>query len=108
MKIVAPTLTDGRYPDCPPPRGDDWTGRTAAAAPAPAELVTLSGAGEAGLACEPLPPRSRKRVRAHAPEQLDLLGTGDDDGAPLLDPVLAADGLNQSHGRGHSDLLPKF
>jgi type IV secretion system protein VirD4 len=104
----APTLTDGRYPDCPPARGDDWTGRTAAAAPAPAELVTLSGAGEAGLVCEPLPPRSRKRVRAHAPEQLDLLGTGDDDGAPLLDPVLAADGLNQSQGRGHSDLLPKF
>jgi hypothetical protein len=50
-----------------------------------------------------------------ASEQLDLLGFGDDEGQPPLDPsaplaplspVLAAHAANE--GRGSSDLLPSF
>jgi hypothetical protein len=57
----------------------------------------------------------RRRPRPIAPEQLDLLGLGDDDAAAPLDPsspltpmspVLAAHAANE--GRGGADLVPSF
>jgi type IV secretion system protein VirD4 len=114
--VAAPLLAPGSYADRPPARTDDWSGRFIAPSIAspPAGAV---GEGDGGRAQEPRPPLSRKRIRRPVPEQLDLLGLGDDDGEPPLDPlaplaplnpVVAADGINQSLGRGHSDLLPSF
>jgi hypothetical protein len=42
------------------------------------------------------------------PEQLDLLGLGDDEGAPVpLAPLSAAHAANQGSARG-DELLPSF
>jgi type IV secretion system protein VirD4 len=117
--IPAPTLSSSGYTDHPQARADDWTGLVV---PAPAQAsvsVPLGEDGSGGLQQARQPalakPRRPKRV-AH--EQLDLLGLGDDDANPVVDagaialsgplsPVVVADGVNQSSGRG-GDLMPSF
>ena len=110
-----PRLAPGRYADRPQSREDDWDGCIAVVATLPPH--DLSGeSSDGGLAQELKPLARRKRSRPVAPEQLDLLGLGDDEAetpldpaAPrsLLSPVLAAHAANE--GRGASpDLLPSF
>jgi hypothetical protein len=58
---------------------------------------------------------ARRRPKLPAPEQLDLLGLGDDDAAQIVDaaaldpvrPVMVAHAVNEGSGRG-SDLMPSF
>ena len=109
----APVLDEGRYADRPPERPCEWNGRVG--------LVTASeaaslerGAIDGGLqqAREPGLPHRARAKRAH-PDQLDLLGLGEDDDAIMsgsaiaLPPLAAAHGLNE--GRSPSqDLVPSF
>ena len=114
--IGAPVLSPGGYADRPSARADDWIGRIAPAA------VSVSASelddGSDGSLQRARDPRLAKRVKRAAPEQLDLLGLGDDDSDPALDghamdqlrplaPIVAAHGLN-NEGAGHSDQLPSF
>ena len=108
-----PALAPGAYGDRPASRADDWAGCLAAAAvPSPG---LPARAPEGGLAQELRPVARRKRPAPAAPEQLDLLGPGDDGaGTPLdpgasiapLGPVLAAHAANE--GGGSPGLLPSF
>jgi type IV secretion system protein VirD4 len=111
----APVLSPKGYADRPAARADDWTGRVAPAVMAVSAPELLDG-GDGGLqqARQPGPPK--RRVKRAAPEQLDLLGLGDDDGDPAVDAramdlaaplpaIVAAHGLN-NEGAGHPDLLP--
>jgi type IV secretion system protein VirD4 len=117
--LAAPNLCAGGYADRPEARADDWTGRTAAPA-ARIEIDTGQGEeGSGGLQQEKHPGLAmRRRAKRPAPEQLDLLGLGDDDSSPVVDagaidpyrplaPALAAHAVNEGSGRG-SDLLPSF
>jgi type IV secretion system protein VirD4 len=113
--LPPPVLLAGGYADRPEVREDDWTGLMAS----PLSPV-LAGAGpdacSGGLQQERAPALpARRRVKRSAPEQLDLLGLGDDDAAQTVDaaaldplrPVIAAHAVNEGSGRG-SDLMPSF
>jgi type IV secretion system protein VirD4 len=116
--LPAPVLSAEGYPDRPAARADDWSGRTAAAAAQPldAGLVDDSNGGLSQERHPGLP--ARRRAKRPCPEQLDLLGLGDDDSNPVVEagaidplrpltPVLAAHAANEGSGRG-ADLLPSF
>ena len=111
-----PLLASGCYADRPRSRADDWDGRVAAAGLAIPFCDRPAEGSDGGLAQELRPVTRRRRSRPIAPEQLDLLGLGDDEaeapldpGAPLtlLSPVLAAHAANEGRGSS-SDLLPSF
>jgi type IV secretion system protein VirD4 len=105
----APVLSDGAYADAPVARPHDWAGVSCPdAAPA---MVTGPGfppADEGGFQQARRPAAPRRRKSAPAPEQLDLLGLGEDEGAlaPLA-PITAAHAANQGSARG-DELLPSF
>ena len=117
--LPAPGLSADGYADRPAASADDWSGRTAAPAPHPVVDADLGEDGSGGLQQERHPGLpARRRVQRPAPEQLDLLGLGDDDSNPVVDagaidqlrplaPVLAAHAVNEGSGRG-GDLLPRF
>lgn len=104
------------YSDCPEPRADDWTGRTAApVTKADAAEPFQSGSGLQQERAPALP--ARRRVKRTEPDQLELAGLADDDVNPAADarvmvaarplsPVLAAHAVNE--GTGPDDRLPAF
>lgn len=117
--IPAPALSSTGYLDRPWVRADDWTGLVA---PAPAQSLIAPPSGDdsnGGLQQARQPALARpRRVKREIPGQLDLLGLGDDEANPVVDagaialsgqlgPLVAADGVNQSSGRG-GDLMPSF
>ena len=111
--LPAPELADGVYADAPELRPHDWADcvRTVTALPAVGDGLADAGDGGLQQARQPaLPSRPRK---APAPEQLDLLGLGEDEGelavVDLLGstPLLAAHAANQGAARG-DDLVPSF
>lgn len=111
-----PRLSHERYADCPAPHGNDWSGRVAVPSAAEPVASALADLSSAGLAQQLRPVSRGRRPRAVAPEQLDLLGLGDDEAeAPLdpseplapLSPVIAAHAANEGRGTS-SDLLPSF
>jgi type IV secretion system protein VirD4 len=108
-------LAPGSYVDRPLPRTDDWTGRVAAA-PRALEPVAAGDETSGGLQQQRQPGFARRRTRRPDPDQLDLLGLGDDDGDPAVDaqtlgrlhpayPIIAAHAVNEGAG---PDLLPSF
>ena len=114
--MKAPALAAGGYSDRPAGRADDWSGRLARPlAPAPAMSVAdVDGSG--GLQQLRHPGLPKPRRKQHVPEQLDLLGLGEDDSDPAADaraldlvrplsPAVAAHALNEGAG---SDLVPSF
>jgi type IV secretion system protein VirD4 len=116
--LPEPVLAQGPYADRPAARADDWSGRSAVALPCevPANLGEESGGGLQQERHHGLPPK--RRVKRTHPDQLDLLGLGDDGANPVVDaaamdrlrppsPVLAAHAVNEGSGRG-GDLLPSF
>jgi type IV secretion system protein VirD4 len=112
---AAPDLAHGGYADRPEPREDDWTGRTAERIGSAAAAPKSDDNG--GLQQERAPALpARRRVKQPHPDQLELLGAGDDDANPVVDaaamdrlrplsPVLAAHAVNEGSGR---DLMPSF
>ena len=116
--LPPPALSADGYTDRPGAQADDWSGRTAAPASHPVVDADLGEDGSGGLQQERHPGLpSRRRAKRPCPEQLDLLGLGDDDSNPVVDagaidpvrplaPVLAAHAVNEGSGRG--DLLPSF
>jgi type IV secretion system protein VirD4 len=111
--LPPPELADGTYADAPATRPHDWGGcvRTADNASSPA--FEPAGGGDGGLQQARQPALPSRRRKAPAPEQLDLLGLGEDDGELALadprgvTPVLAAHAANQGSARG-DDLVPSF
>ena len=114
--LPAPALSAERYADAPPPRPHDWTGAVLSPDPRLAMATdALAGGGDLREGRQrSLPPR--RRPRAPAPDQLELLGDQDCDGpadarlhalARPLAPVVAARATNEGAGRG-DDLMPSF
>jgi type IV secretion system protein VirD4 len=117
--LPGPVLVAGPYADRPEARSDDWSGRSALPAPASetgAEFVEETGGGLQQERHPGLP--AKRRVKRTHPDQLDLLGLGDDESNPVVDaaamdrlrpltPVLAAHAVNEGSGRG-GDLMPSF
>jgi type IV secretion system protein VirD4 len=116
--LPEPLLTEGPYADRPEARADDWSGRSAVALPCEvhADLGEETGGGLQQERHPGLPPK--RRVKRTHPDQLDLLGLGDDEANPVVDaaamdrlrplpPVLAAHAVNEGSGRG-GDLMPSF
>jgi type IV secretion system protein VirD4 len=110
-----PTLLSHPYPDCPPSRLHDWTGRIAAIIPGPSGADLPADGGDGGLAQDFRPLVSRGGRGEHLAERLDPLGLEDEEGTALTDrrttivpprPVISAHAVNE--GRGASDPLPKF
>jgi type IV secretion system protein VirD4 len=112
----APALARTAYADCPAGRSDDWSGRTAVASLAGVTATPAESDDGGGLRKQRHPGLPGRRIRRPVPEQLDLLGLGDDEcdpaiDAPLLDParrlspVLAAHAVNEGAG---PDQLPSF
>ena len=115
--LRSPALAEGGFADRPAARANDWAGRVAPA-PAPGPAAELAGGGDGGLQQARQPDLPKRRVKPPVPEQLDLLGLGDDDCDPAADaramdrlrplpPVVAAHAIN-NEGAGHPDLLPSF
>jgi len=111
-----PLLAEAGYEDRPDRRSDDWSGLLAEAIRSSEGSAPHSEASEGGLAKEHSLRPNRPRARAVSPDQLDLLGSGDDDADTPLDPrspaaplspVLSAHAVN-NEGRGASNLLPSF
>ncbi|MGH6706930.1 MAG: conjugal transfer protein TraG [Sphingomicrobium sp.] len=102
----APTLSEQGYADAPPARGHDWAGISCpAGAPARASGPGAS-TDEGGI--QQARRHATARRRRPVPEQLDLLGLGEDEGAPApLAPLTAAHAANQGSARG-DELLPSF
>jgi len=117
--LAPPSLSAEGYADLPGSRADDWSGRTAVLATSPVVEAGLGEDSSGGLQQERHPGLpSRRRAKRPCPEQLDLLGLGDDDVNPVVDagaidplrplaPVLAAHAVNEGSGRG-GDLMPSF
>jgi type IV secretion system protein VirD4 len=105
----APRLSGRRYPDAPAARAHDWAEtRGRVAAPAWAGEPDGLLADEGGLQKIRKPLATRRRRPGPAPEQLDLLGLGDDEAMPTPPlPLAAAHATNQGSGRG-DELLPGF
>ena len=118
--FAPPALAEGPYGDAPPARPHDWSGAVRTSDPrlAIAEAGPVEG-GDGGLQHSRQPSfPSRRRTRVPSPEQLDLLGLGDEDGdgaaearlagfARPLSPVLAAVAVNEGADRG-GELMPSF
>ena len=115
---AAPVLLAGGYADRPEPTADDWSGRTATPLPstAPGSFGEDSSGGLQQERHPGLP--TKRRVKRTHPDQLDLLGLGEDESNPAADaramdrlrplaPVLAAHAVNEGSGRG-GDLMPSF
>ncbi|HEY1146142.1 MAG TPA: type IV secretory system conjugative DNA transfer family protein, partial [Allosphingosinicella sp.] len=113
----APVLSSDGYADRPAARADDWTGCVAAAAVS-VSAPELADGNDGGLQQARQPGLPKRRVNRAPPEQLDLLGLGDDDADPAIDghamdqlrplaPIVAAHGLN-NEGAGHPDLVPGY
>ena len=115
--LPAPVLRERRYADLPEPRGDDWSGLMVAPAARPEAPAAPAEEGRGGVQKERHPDLSprRRTQRAH-PDQLELLGPGDDDPNPVVDAgamdrlrprsaVVAAHALNEGSG---PDLMPSF
>ena len=100
------------YPDRPSNRADDWSGRLAPPVPVATVEQPAGDAGSGGLSRELRHRRDSKKVKRDVPEQLDLLGLGEDEDQSPVDPssllgsVTAAHGINE--GQGHHNLLPSF
>jgi type IV secretion system protein VirD4 len=117
--LPAPSLCADGYADRPEALADDWSGRTVAPAAPPVLDASLGEDAAGGLQQERHPGLpARRRAARPAPEQLDLLGLGDDDSSPVVDagaidplrplaPAIAAHAVNEGSGRG-GDLLPSF
>ena len=117
--LPPPGLRADGYADRPHARADDWNGRIAAPTARTEEDSDLADDVGGGLQQERHPGLpARRRVKRPCPEQLDLLGLGDDDSNPVIDagavdplrpltPVLAAHAVNEGSGRG-GDLMPSF
>lgn len=119
--LAAPQLESGDYADRPKPCDDDWSGRLVVEAqrPAAASAGKASEAGEAGEGGhqhQHQPGRRPARRSPTHPDQLDLLGLGDDEPDPGIDasplaalrgngPLIAAHSVNEGAG---TDLLPSF
>ena len=115
--LPAPGLGEGPYADRPEARTDDWSGLRAAPAPRPDAPAAPAEESRGGLQQERHPGLpSRPRAKRPHPDQLELLGAGDDDVNPVVDagamdrlrpltPVLAAHAVNEGSGR---DLMPSF
>ena len=117
--LPAPVLCGGPYADRPEQRVDDWSGLTAAPDSCLEAPAADAEEGNGGLQQERHPdlPVQRRPKRTH-PDQLDLLGLGDDEANPVVDagainplrplaPVLAAHAVNEGSSRG-GDLMPSF
>ncbi|MEO8453878.1 MAG: conjugal transfer protein TraG, partial [Sphingomicrobium sp.] len=117
--LKAPALSGVGYADRPLVRSDDWSGRNV---PAPMPSASAGSLGEdssGGLQQERHPGLAKpRRVKRTVPEQLDLLGLGDDDTNPAVDArtmdrlvppasIVAAHAVNEGSGRG-GDLMPSF
>jgi type IV secretion system protein VirD4 len=108
-----PVLADGAHADRPAARGDDWSGLGLVSAAA-SLAASDTGEGDGGLQQQPELPARRRSKRPH-PDQLDLLGLGDDGMDPVADtgalsplsPVAAAHGVNEGSGRD-GGLVPSF
>jgi type IV secretion system protein VirD4 len=114
--LPPPSLWEGDYSDAPAARPHDWAGAVRAADPRLGSAATAPGeGGEGGLQQARQPALEPRRRKAPAPEQLDLLGLGEEDGDAdqalagprALAPVLAAHAANQGSPRG-DDLMPSF
>jgi type IV secretion system protein VirD4 len=111
--LRAPELVDGAYADVPESRPHDWADSVRSAGTPLVFAGERLGDGDGGLqqARQPAPPSRRRKVPA--PEQLDLLGLGEDDGdLPVAElpgpaPLLAAHAANQGAARGDG-LVPSF
>jgi type IV secretion system protein VirD4 len=115
---AAPELGAGGYSDCPAPREDDWSGRTAGAIDG-AALAASGEAAHGALQKERAPALPARRSMKRTPsEQLELRGIGDDEVDPAADarvmaaarplsPVVAAHAVNEGSARG-DDLMPSF
>ena len=114
--LPAPVLRDGSYADRPEPRVDGWSGRTAVQATG-REQADAREESSGGLQQERHPGLpSRRRAKQPDPDQLELLGNGEDDANPVVDagamdrlqplpPVVAAHAINEGSG---PDLMPTF
>jgi type IV secretion system protein VirD4 len=114
----APVLSASGYVDRPAARADDWTGRVALRATVTVSSPELVDGSDGGLQQARQPALPKRRVKRAAPEQLDLLGLGDDDSDPAVDAramdqlhpvpvIVAAHGINND-GAGHDHPLPSF
>jgi type IV secretion system protein VirD4 len=106
---AAPILGAGGYADVPVARGHDWAGFASPAITGPVDAgYCTSPPDEGGLQHARQPAIARRRRARPLPEQLDLLGLGEDEGAPVpLAPLSAAHAANQGSARG-DELLPSF
>ena len=111
--LPAPELGNEAYADAPASQPHDWANcvRTVTALPALGD--GLADAGDGGLQQARQPALPSRRRKTPAPEQLDLLGLGEDDGDGLVvdplgpTPLLAAHAANEGAARG-DDLVPSF
>ena len=116
--LPPPLLTDVDYLDRPLSRGHDWTDRIGAADARLGEQYVSDGeAGDGGLQQERPPGLSEEQVaKTPEPEQLELLGSTEDDSEVQTDKramdrtrlrmLTAAHAVNESSDR--DDLLPSF
>jgi type IV secretion system protein VirD4 len=116
--LPPPVLGAGGYADRPRRRAHDWIGVGACAKPASAAEECGATDEDGRLAHEPVPAIGVLPSVAPAPRASDPLGLGDDQDdahsdAPLLarmlplEPVVAADAINQGSDRG-GDAIPSF
>ena len=116
--LSAPTLGDGVYADRPRERSHDWAGVRAEPIEFAAEEEAEARGGEGSLQQQRHPGLPGQEATPKPHEPADPLGLGEDDdelaaAAPLLarmaplEPVLAADAINQGSDRG-GDLMPSF
>jgi type IV secretion system protein VirD4 len=112
--LPPPVLGDHGFKDAPAPRPHDWTEAVCLQPSGPVAERGEFGADEGGLQQARHPSLRSRRRNAPVPEQLDLLGLGEEDddtalalGSPALSPLLAAHAANEGSGRG-SDLMPSF
>ncbi|QNM83309.1 conjugal transfer protein TraG [Sphingomonas sabuli] len=112
----APVLDADGYADRPTARGDDWAGLIASPVVNAPASRSAGEEGEGGLQQQLSPSRNRRSAKRVHPDQLDLLGLGDDDPDPAIDAralqslhanrsVIAAHAVNEGAG---ADLLPSF
>jgi type IV secretion system protein VirD4 len=117
--VPPPPLEEGVYADRPPQRGNDWGSFVRGTDVRLDADAAAGGEPEGGLQQARFPALApRRRAKEPHPDQLDLLGLGDDDGAVVADAgamervrapatLVRAHAINESAGRG-GDLLPRF
>ena len=114
--LSAPILATQPYADRPASRPDDWAGLVVVPVAALSQAPAAGEDSDGGLQQQLRPSRRASRPRPPHPDQLDLLGLGDDDGDPALDAkmldavrtnraLVDAHGVNEGAG---NDLLPSF